>query len=167
MEDVRRQVARAQDDYARDVFRPDEIAAKVAALREQERGLHARMEAVREARTHAARSAAETEDTRRLLRSLAQRARTATPDTRADVLRTLVRSTRASWADDGAVRLNVTYGFDAPALAVIPATDIGSEDQHKRALSREHVLAAPSSRAVDRLSSSRLGSPNTSREIEP
>ena len=125
LEDVRRQVARAQDDYARDMFRPEEIAAKVAALREQERGLRARMEAVRDARTKAARGAAETEDTRRLLRSLAQRARSAGPETRAEVLRTLIRQTRATW-DDGAVRLSVTYGFDAPALVAIPSTDTDS-----------------------------------------
>jgi site-specific DNA recombinase len=140
LRDVGRQIDRSQDDYARGVFRPDEIAAKVTALRERERGLRARMEAVRDARGQAARSAADTQDTKRLLRTLAQRAKSASAQTRADIFRTLIRRTRAEW-DGDVVKLNVTYAFTAP-LAATPSTDIGSEDQHKWAaeIEREHVL---------------------------
>lgn len=60
LEAVHGQVARCQDDYATGIFRPDEIAGKVRTLRERERGLRTRMEAVREARGQAARATGET-----------------------------------------------------------------------------------------------------------
>ena len=125
--DVGRQITRCQDDYAKAVFRPEEIGPKVADLRAQERGLRARIEAVRLARTHAARLASETEDTKKLLRTLATRAKSASAQTRADVLRTLVRRAKTRWEGD-AVHLHVTYGFDAPtpALAAMTSTDRGA-----------------------------------------
>jgi site-specific DNA recombinase len=125
LRDVGQQIERSQDDYAQAVFRPDEIATKVTTLREQQRGLHARMESLREARKSAARSAADSDDTRRLLRSLAQRAKSASPQVRADILRTLIRGSRAEWQGD-AVKLNVTYAFDQRPVAATIGTDRGS-----------------------------------------
>jgi site-specific DNA recombinase len=123
---VQAQVLRSQDDHATGMFRPEEIAAKVRALRDEERGLRIRIEAVREARGQAARAAGETEQTRRLLATLGQRAKTADPATRAEIMRVLVKDSRAVW-DGPAVRLNVTYAFaSTEPLAALVGTNRGS-----------------------------------------
>ncbi|MEX2045756.1 MAG: recombinase family protein [Chloroflexota bacterium] len=117
---VHAQIVRCQDDHAAGIFRPDEIAAKVRALRERERGLRSRMEAVREARGQAARAAGETEQTRGLLRTLGQRAKSADAATRAEIMRALVKGSHAAW-DGAAVRLKVRYAFAAaePLAALV------------------------------------------------
>jgi site-specific DNA recombinase len=124
--------ARALDAYVRGLTPTESVLrAKVDELKEQRRGIERRMAQVRDARALAARSAGEASDLRKILSGLGKRARSADAETRAQILRRLVKRARV-YRDGEQKRLQVTYAFAEPSNAATPSTDKGSSRQRAR-----------------------------------
>ena len=146
LRDVDAQEDRLADAHARDLLGADAIARKMATLRSARTRIRKAMESLRAQRATAARAAEETVAVKRLLTTLAARARSADATVRAQVLRTLVKRTRVEWRGRRTL-LHVVYAFAGEhEFAVIPRTDVDSEDLWKldQVLEREHVLPAHS-----------------------
>ncbi len=129
LRDVDVREARLLDAHIASVFTPAVLEAKAEELRKERASIEARMRRVRSARNAAAVALQETTALRTRLLELRRRVRTADDDTKAAVLRELVRGTRVEWLAPHRARLTVTWAFAGAATRV-------SSDDHDASASR-------------------------------
>ena len=129
LHDLETQEGRLLDTAIRGAFSAAAVGKKTAELAAKREVLERRMAEVRGARAVAARAAGETVALKKLLATLAQRARNATPETRAEILRVLVKRTCVERAGRR-TRVSVLFRFAGePAFAAMLRTDTGSSRQ--------------------------------------
>lgn len=137
------QETRLLDASVRGLFQRSVVEARAKKLTAEKRAVERRMAGLRDERASTARAVEETATVKRFLAELRRRAKAATAEDRAELLRMLIRRARASWEGDR-IRLDVGYAFiHGVSVAPIPSIDIGSGDRYNepRLLERVHVMA--------------------------
>lgn len=136
--DVEHRGQRLLDAHLATLFTPEAIAEKAETLRAERVALEQRIRKVRATRGTAARVVQETKTLRARLLGLQLRVRTADEDTKAKVLRELVRSTRVEYVAPHRARLHVAWAFAAAAARV--SSDVREESATETSLETVHEL---------------------------